>query len=334
MPKPSTMNRSVAARPLGRSRRDCPICSSRDLSYEFIVQGFPVCGCDHCGLLFLNPQPDRAVGETAKPGAPQMQESVYELHASNASSRLDQLMAYIGGRPEHVLMIANDPFLTDAARQRGLDVVSLTSADVEAGALAELAAGRLRCRGILLCARAPVGSGSGASCPPPHARPVGGRDGDCADDRQPHGAVVSLGLVGVHRREPALFLRRHAPEPADQDRLRRPDYRRRRQCGVARVLPVQDPGGVVRMVPRDPEAPRVGDAAVSSPPRLPFPQQQAGRARPHEEPERHAKAVGHRPGVQRAANARHTDGSRTGEIDRRRRHRSGRRREQFDRRHA
>ena len=67
-----------------------------------------------------------------------MQESVYELHASNASSRLDQLIAYIGGRPAHVLMIANDPFLTDAARQRGLDVVSLTSADVEAGALAEL----------------------------------------------------------------------------------------------------------------------------------------------------------------------------------------------------
>ena len=123
----------MAARPLGRSRRDCPICSSSDLSYEFIVEGFPVCGCDHCGLLFLNPQPDAPLARRRPGGAPQMQDSVYELHASNAASRLDQLMAYIGGRPERLLMIANDPFLTDAARQRGLDVVSITSADVEAG---------------------------------------------------------------------------------------------------------------------------------------------------------------------------------------------------------
>ena len=116
------------------SPRDCPICGSRDLSYEFIVDGFPVCGCEHCGLLFLNPQPDRARGRRPRPApSPPMQASVYDLHASNAASRLDQLMAYAGGRPERLLMIANDPFLTEAARQRGLDVVSITSADVEAG---------------------------------------------------------------------------------------------------------------------------------------------------------------------------------------------------------
>ena len=135
------MSRVVAARGLGRTVRACPICASSDLSYEFIVQGFAVCGCDDCGLLFLNPQPDRAGTETAEAGPPLMQESVYELHASNAESRLDQLMAYTGGRPERLLMIANDTFLTEAARQRGMDFVSLTTDEVEASAFAGLPSG-------------------------------------------------------------------------------------------------------------------------------------------------------------------------------------------------
>ena len=55
-------------------------------------------------------------------------------------------------------MIANDPFLTEAARQRSFDVVSMTSAEVESGALTPLPSGGVRCRGFLLRARATVGS--------------------------------------------------------------------------------------------------------------------------------------------------------------------------------
>ena len=114
------------------------MCSSRDLRYEFIVDGFPVCGCEQCGLLFLNPQPGSAALQTAATSAQPMQVSVYDLHASNAASRLDQLMVYAGARPQRLLMIANDPFLTEAARQRGFDVASITSAEAENGAVRTL----------------------------------------------------------------------------------------------------------------------------------------------------------------------------------------------------
>ena len=67
-----------------------------------------------------------------------MQSSVYELHAANAASRLDQLMGYAGPGLRRVLMIANDDFLTVEAGRRGLEVTSMSSTQVEAGALATL----------------------------------------------------------------------------------------------------------------------------------------------------------------------------------------------------
>ena len=47
-----------------------------------------------------------------------MKVSVYDLHASNAAYRLDQLATYAGQTPQRLLMVANDPFLTEEARRR------------------------------------------------------------------------------------------------------------------------------------------------------------------------------------------------------------------------
>ncbi len=124
-------------RAIGATVHSCRICRSTDLSYEFIIDGYPVCRCSHCTLLFLNPQPGPAEGGTAGTLQP-MQSSVYELHAANAASRLDQLMGYAGPELRRLLMIANDDFLTVEAGRRQLEVVSMSSTQVETGALATL----------------------------------------------------------------------------------------------------------------------------------------------------------------------------------------------------
>ena len=143
MPSPTTTTKAPPRRALGRTLRQCPICGSAELGYEFIVDGCPVCLCEHCGLLFLNPQPADVDTRPGDRGAP-MPASVYDLHASNAASRLDQLIAYAGATVQRLLMIANDAFLTDEARRRRLDVVSLTSAEAQGDALKSMPP-RLKC---------------------------------------------------------------------------------------------------------------------------------------------------------------------------------------------
>jgi hypothetical protein len=135
MPSTAARTKAQPRRALGHAVRQCPICSSTELGYEFIVDGCPVCQCEHCGLLFLNPQPAAADPQTLVIGSPAMPASVYDLHASNAASRLDQLGAYAGAGLQRLLMVANDPFLTEEARRRDLDVVAVTSAEAERGAI-------------------------------------------------------------------------------------------------------------------------------------------------------------------------------------------------------
>jgi hypothetical protein len=138
MPSSTVRPKAPPRRALGHAVRQCPICRSTELGFEFIVDGCPVCRCDHCGLLFLNPQPAGADSKPGEIGSAPMSASVYDLHASNAASRLDQLAAYAGVKLRRLLMVANDTFLTDEARRRELDVVAVTSADAERGALRAL----------------------------------------------------------------------------------------------------------------------------------------------------------------------------------------------------
>jgi len=134
----SPIRSAVVPRRSGRTLQSCPLCASTELSYEFIVDGQPVCRCERCTLLFINPQPSRVAGRETAAAAEPMEVSVYDLHASNAAERLDQLAAYAGHAPHRLLMVANDPFLTEEARRRQWDVVSLSVDDLEQGGLSSL----------------------------------------------------------------------------------------------------------------------------------------------------------------------------------------------------
>jgi SAM-dependent methyltransferase len=123
-----------AATSLGKAVSACPLCASAELVYEFVVDGYAVCGCEHCGLLFLNPQPAVAAAAT-DPAQITLEPDVYELHAANAASRLQQLMNYAGAGVTRLLVVANDEFLTAEARRRGLQVTTISSAQAACGAL-------------------------------------------------------------------------------------------------------------------------------------------------------------------------------------------------------
>jgi SAM-dependent methyltransferase len=141
MSRSSTQAAPHQDRALGPMVRQCPICTSGELSYEFIVDGYPVCRCARCSLLFLNPQPANRKGEDNHGGARLLERGVYELHAVNAARRLDQLLAYADGGLRRLLVIANEDFLTVAARQRQLEVVSISSMEADGEALAALPGG-------------------------------------------------------------------------------------------------------------------------------------------------------------------------------------------------
>ena len=72
--------------PLGQAVRECPICGSPHLEYEFIVDRSPVCACQECGLLFLNPQPRDA--ELDEGVAPLESHILNEIYQANAAERL------------------------------------------------------------------------------------------------------------------------------------------------------------------------------------------------------------------------------------------------------
>lgn len=119
---------------LGRAVRACPLCASGELGYEFVVDGYPVCRCGHCELLFLNPAPDVTAPQAgAAPSA--TKPSIYELHAANAASRLQQLVDYAGAQLQRMLLVADDGFLAAEAGKRNLTVTSVTSDEVEHHAL-------------------------------------------------------------------------------------------------------------------------------------------------------------------------------------------------------
>ncbi len=126
--------KSVAT--LGRMVRECPICASPELNYDFIIERFPACSCRRCGLMFLNPQP---VHEGMASDKATSAGGIYELQSANASRRLEQLLEYAGIQTGRVLIVSDEEFLAAEARRRGLDALSLTTAEIANGGLEHLA---------------------------------------------------------------------------------------------------------------------------------------------------------------------------------------------------
>jgi hypothetical protein len=100
--------------------------------------------------MFLNPQPE-SVTSADSLSADRADAGVYEIHATNATSRLEQFISYAGFAGGRLLLIGGDEFLQNEAIRRGFDVISLSASQVECGALDQMPDGR--CQGcILYCA--------------------------------------------------------------------------------------------------------------------------------------------------------------------------------------
>ncbi len=116
---------------IGKTHRECPICTSLHLEYEFLIEKSPVCRCQTCGLLFLNPaSPGAAASEDPK--SLSASKKYLDLHAANADERIQELASYAGIHSGRMLVVGGDEFLIAAAQKRGFEVVALSSAEFEA----------------------------------------------------------------------------------------------------------------------------------------------------------------------------------------------------------
>src|SRR5579875_470842 len=115
--------------PLGETQRQCPICDSTHLEYEFVVDRSPVCACQACGLLFLNPQPRRSV--EADTVAQVDTDALTSIYQANAVHRLDELVRYAGIQTGSLLLIGADGHLKTEAGKRGFAVHALSAREFE-----------------------------------------------------------------------------------------------------------------------------------------------------------------------------------------------------------
>jgi SAM-dependent methyltransferase len=111
---------SVRPREAPRRLEACPICSSHDLEYAFVVEKYPVCQCSRCSLLFLNPQPPLVERD---PSGIQVSEGEKE----EARKTVDRLLSYSRTEVRNVLIIQGDtPFLESEVTGRGMKTVVLS----------------------------------------------------------------------------------------------------------------------------------------------------------------------------------------------------------------
>ncbi len=113
---------------IGSARRDCPLCGSLHLQYQILIDKFPVCACQSCGLAFLNPQPETDSSVQSGSGAARAVED-----AEITKRRFAELKAYTGLQNGLLLLIADDDGLTSVARQQGFETQFLSISDINAG---------------------------------------------------------------------------------------------------------------------------------------------------------------------------------------------------------
>jgi SAM-dependent methyltransferase len=134
--------------PLGKTQRECPICVSRNLEYKFVVDRAPVCGCEDCGLLFLNPQPSPMPADES--AVPLDSARLRELYLANAAERIRQLVRYSGLHSGRLLIIGDAEHLPNEAKKAGFEVYSMLPRDFESATLSDLPGRVNAC--VLFCA--------------------------------------------------------------------------------------------------------------------------------------------------------------------------------------
>jgi len=112
--------------PPGRTIRECAVCQSRRLEYKFTVDAWPVCGCEDCGLLFLNPQPPLPVEP-----APVEMSQAGPLREANAAGWIGHLLRYSGVRRGRLLLVGADASLAAEAGRAGFEAIPMAAADFD-----------------------------------------------------------------------------------------------------------------------------------------------------------------------------------------------------------
>ena len=133
---------------IGKTHRACPICESAHLEYEFLVDKSPVCGCQACGLLFLNPQPAELPPEEISLAS--QSPKLADVYEANAAERLDELIAYSGIRSGRLLLIGTDDHLAAEAQKRGFETATFTARQFQTTPPETLPRGYEAC--VLFCA--------------------------------------------------------------------------------------------------------------------------------------------------------------------------------------
>ena len=106
--------------------RECLLCGSEQLEYEFVVDKVPVCRCQDCGLLFLNPAPASNISSDTPSVDPLNSEVLSSLYRANAAERLSELIAYTGTSRGRLLLIGTDEHARKEAQAAGFEVVVST----------------------------------------------------------------------------------------------------------------------------------------------------------------------------------------------------------------
>jgi hypothetical protein len=121
----------------------CPICDSTHLEYEFVVDRSPVCGCQDCGLLFLNPQP--GIDASPENGPPLQRSASEEVYEANAAERIRELTSYSGLTGGTLLLVGATTHLCSEARKLGFRVHAFSAHEFESASRVELPAGVQAC---------------------------------------------------------------------------------------------------------------------------------------------------------------------------------------------
>jgi hypothetical protein len=121
---------------MGAAFSRCPICDSTYLEYEFVVDKSPICGCQDCGLLFLNPQPPIDAGsENVSASQPGTSAEVYE---ANAAERIRELISYPGLAGSRLLLVGATPHLCNEASKAGFQIQAFSPRQFESASKLEL----------------------------------------------------------------------------------------------------------------------------------------------------------------------------------------------------
>jgi len=116
----------------GQKITSCPVCRSKHIHYAFSVPDARIVRCEHCGFLFLSPQPSDEILKKIYSSdyffgssSAEMREHIALLKTSTAEAYLDLLKSKGINKGRLLEVGCGDGYLLRAAERRGFEVVGI-----------------------------------------------------------------------------------------------------------------------------------------------------------------------------------------------------------------